>query len=126
MLEKITNALSIAKEKVTGKTFSVVDNWLQIFPDLEDYGFTIKSFGVTMSISPVLDVQMSGKADEFTEERLEQILDEVKGNRALSTIFRTVLMTYDWRERAGIQSTAQTLFIKLAIGVSPQVMVSWQ
>lgn len=126
MLEKITNALSIAKEKVTGKTFSVVDNWLQIFPDLEDYGFTIKSFGVTMSISPVLDVQMSGKAAEFTEERLEQILDEVKGNRALSTIFRTVLMTYDWRERAGIQSTAQTLFIKLAIGVSPQVMVSWQ
>ncbi len=117
--EKATSVTDAIKDK----TLSMVDDWLKIFPNLEQYGFIITSFGISMSISPVLEVELRGEAEDFSVEQLDVILEEVKGNNALTTVFKTVRMTYDWHRKTGGDCYFDKVYIKLTVGISPQVMV---
>ena len=129
--KETTSQLSIAvKEKATNvtdaikdRTLSLVDDWLKIFPNLEDYGLKITSFGISMSISPILDVELQGEAEDYSTEKLEAILEEVKGNNALTTVFKTIKLTYEWHKKTGGECYFDKIHIKLTVGMSPQVMV---
>lgn len=117
--ERATNLSGAIKDK----TFNLVEDWLKIFPDLESRGLIITSFGISMSISPILDVELCGEAEDYSVEKLDTILEEVKGNNALTTVFKTVRMTYEWHKKTGGECYFDKIYIKLTIGISPQVMV---
>jgi F420-0:gamma-glutamyl ligase len=129
--KETSTQLSVAvKEKansvtdaIKDKTFGLVEDWLKIFPSLENHGFIITSFGISMSISPILEVELCGEAEDFSVEKLDTILEEVKGNNALTTVFKTVRMTYDWHKKTGGDCYFDKVYIKLTVGISPQVMV---
>ncbi|MBL7815531.1 MAG: hypothetical protein JNL70_10985 [Saprospiraceae bacterium] len=110
-------------DSIRDKTMSLVDDWLKIFPNLEHYGLIITSFGISMSISPVLEVELMGEAEDFSVEKLDLILEDVQGNNALTTVFKTVRMTYDWHRKTGGECYFDKIYLKLTVGISPQVMV---
>ena len=129
--EKTTELTDAVKEKTTEltdavkeKTNQLFDDWLKIFPDLENYGLKVMSFGFCMGISPALDVELRGSAADFASERLEEILAEVGGNRALSTVFKAIKTTYNLHAKTGSNyHHFDVILIKLSIKITPEVMV---
>lgn len=115
-----THALTDA---VKEKTVGLIDDWLKIFPNLEAYGLIITSFGINMSISPTLEVELRGEAEDYSVEQLDKMLEDAKGNTALTTVFRTIRTTYEWHSRTGSECYFDKIYLKLSIGISPQVMV---
>jgi uncharacterized protein YjbJ (UPF0337 family) len=110
-------------EAVKEKTYALFEDWLKIFPNLENYGLKITSFGLCMAISPSLDVELSGDAHAFTPERLEKILAECEGNQALTTVFKTIRTTYEWHRRTGSDKHFSIILVKLSIKITPEVKV---
>ena len=118
--EKTTELTDAVKEK----TNQLFDDWLKIFPDLENYGLKVMSFGFCMGISPALDVELRGAAADFAPDRLEVILAEVGGNRALSTVFKAIKTTYNLHAKTGSNyHHFDVILIKLSIKITPEVMV---
>ena len=120
----IDGALAIT-DSVKDKAYLLVEEWLKIFPVLEKYGLSSTKFGVNMSISPTLEVELKGSAEDFTVEKLDVILQEVKDNTPMRTLFRTIRLTHDWHARANSEQEFDKLNLRLVIGISPQVNVSW-
>ena len=71
MIDKIKKALQDATEMVKEqtsslsegakeKTYQLIEEWLQIFPKLEIYGLEVTSFGLSVAISPALEVELVG------------------------------------------------------------------
>lgn len=104
------------------KTFEVIEDWLQIFPDLERYGLKVYSFGLGVALSPSLEVEMVGRHEDFTPERLQQLLDENKGNTALRTVLSTIKTTYNLHRRVKAELRDQ-LIVKVRIRLAPEVKV---
>ena len=120
VIEKTTELSDAVKEK----TNQLFDDWLKIFPDLENYGLKVMSFGFCMGISPALDVELRGAAADFAPERLTIILAEVEGNRALSTVFKAIKTTYDLHAKTGSNHHHfDVILLKLSIKITPEVMV---
>ncbi len=129
--ERTTEFTDAVKEKTTelsdavkDKTNQLFDDWLKIFPNLEDYGLKVMSFGFCMGISPALDVELRGSAADFSPDRLAIILAEVEGNRALSTVFKAIKTTYTLHAKTGSDyHHFDVILIKLSIKITPEVMV---
>ena len=129
--ERTTEFTDAVKEKTTElsdavkeKTNQLFDDWLKIFPDLENYGLKVMSFGFCMGISPALDVELRGAAADFSPDRLAVILTEVEGNRALSTVFKAIKTTYSLHAKTGSNHHHfDVILLKLSIKITPEVMV---
>jgi hypothetical protein len=120
VVEKTTELSDAVKEK----TNQLFDDWLKIFPDLENYGLKVMSFGFCMGISPALDVELRGSAADFSPDRLAVILSEIEGNRALSTVFKAIKTTYSLHAKTGSDfHNFDVILIKLSIKITPEVMV---
>lgn len=118
MKDQLTGLSESAKEK----TYAVIEDWMKIFPDLQEYGLVITSFGMELSLNPALEVELKGKVSDFTDEKIEKILEENKGNRSLTSVISTIKTTLGLYKKAG-DLPAKPLFVKLNIGVPPRVQV---
>ncbi len=134
MIEKLKKTISDAGEAIKEqannvsdafkeKTYALIDDWLQIFPDLEAQGLQVMSFGLCMGISPALDVELRGKAKAFSPESIDKILDKCKGNNALTTVFKTIKTTYEWHRKTGTEGKFDAILIKLSVKITPEVKV---
>ena len=117
--EQAGNMTDALKEK----TYLLFEDWLKIFPNLENHGLTMTSFGLSMGISPALDVELRGKAKAFTVEKLEKILEECKGNNALTSVFKAIKSTYELHRKTGTEGKFDALLIKLSVKITPEVKV---
>jgi uncharacterized protein YjbJ (UPF0337 family) len=117
--EKAGNMTDALKEK----TYLLIEDWLKIFPNLQSHGLNITSFGLCMGISPALDVELRGKAKDFSVEKLEKILEECKGNNALTSIFKAIKSTYELHRKTGTDGKFDAIFVKLSVKITPEVMV---
>ena len=133
MINKIQESLQQAgealKDQITGlsdtakeKTYAVIDDRLKILPPLQEYGLVITSFGLELSLNPSLEVELKGKVSDFTDEKIEEILQENKNNRELSSVISAIKATLGFYKKAG-DLPAKPLFVKLNIGVPPRVQV---
>lgn len=134
MIEKLKKTISDAGEAikeqannitdaVKEKTYALIEDWLKIFPNLEQHGLKITSFGLCMALSPSLDVELTGDANGFTLESLDKILAECKGNQALTTVFKAIKTTYEWHRRTGSDRHFEVILLKLTIKITPEVKV---
>jgi hypothetical protein len=124
MKETVRKKTTELSDAVREKTNQLFDDWLQIFPNLENYGLKVMSFGFCMGISPALDVELRGSAADFAPDRLETILAEVEGNRALSTVFKAIKTTYSLHAKTGSDHhNFDVILLKLSIRITPEVKV---
>lgn len=133
MKEKITRTLSgvanVVKESVTDltdsakeRTAALIDDWLQVFPELESLGLHITSFGIALAISPALEVEMAGPADAFSEEDLDKYLEDYKENKYVTMVLKTIRKTQDMYLRFR-EEQQDELFVKIKVKVPPEVRV---
>ena len=133
MIDKIVKTLQEAGDSLreqaghlgTGakeKTYNLIDDWLKIFPKLEIYGLKVESFALGVAISPSLEVDLRGSHEDFTMERIDEILAQPDSNGALRTVMSTIKTTYNLHRRiyADLQ---EPLIVKIRVRISPEVKV---
>ena len=118
--EQATNISDAAKEKAN----ALIQNWVSNIPLIESYGLTTTYFGVTMSLSPGLELEMKGNRSDYSIERIEKILIENKGNSIISLIFSAIKNTVKLYENAGIEKH-ENMYVKVGVRLSPEVKVAF-
>lgn len=104
------------------RSFEIIDEWLRIFPKLELYGLEITSFSLGVAISPSLEVELVGKHEDFTTERLEEILAENRGSTAFRLVFNTIKTAYSLHRKT-YAALRDPLIVKIKVKISPEVQV---
>lgn len=123
MTDAIQEQASSFTDNAKEKGYQIIEEWLQIFPKLEVYKLRINSFSLGVAISPSLDVELIGKHEDFSKERLQQILAEVRGNAALSLVFNTISTTYALHRRT-YATLSDPLIVRIRIKLTPEVRVT--
>lgn len=118
----LRNQATSLKDGAKDKGYQIIEDWLQIFPKLEIYGLEITSFALSVAISPSLDVELRGKNANFSQDRLQQILDENRKSTALTSVFSTIKTAYSLHRRT-YATLRDPLIVKIRIRISPEIKV---
>lgn len=124
-----TDATSFLKDQASNigdsakeKAYYLINEWMSVFPKLEEYGLEMTSFALSVAISPGLEVEMTSLHERFTMQRIEEILKECKQKPALQSVFTTIKSTYNLYDRMG-KPYQDPLIIKIRIRLSPEIRV---
>lgn len=134
MIDKLIKTLQEAggtiKEQAAGlgsgakeKTYAIIEDWLQIFPKLEAYGLKVESFALGVAISPSVEVDLRGKHEDFTTDKLAIISsDSEQSDAALRMVISTIKTAYSLHQRVS-DDLQDPLIVKIRIKLSPEVKV---
>ncbi len=117
LIEQTSQLGNGAKEK----TFAMIEDWLKIFPQLEAYGLEVESFSLGVAISPSVEVDLKGKHEDFTEEKLRIMLENAD-DRALRTVISTINTTYSLHRKI-TDKLKEPLIVQVRVSISPEVRV---
>lgn len=125
-LNQITKAMRESLEDLKGaardKSRALIDDWLLVFPELEKMGLEVKSFGVTLGISPGLEVELTGPGDAFTIERINVLLAEYEGSRYVTYVLKTIRTARQMHKKIG-KTECEKIFLEVIVGIPPEVRV---
>ena len=119
IVEQAGNLGENAKER----GYQLIEEWLRIFPRMQAYGLEMVNFSLTVALSPSLEVEMRGRHEDFTPEKVEQILKDSKGSPAMVSVFTTVKSTYTLFKSTG-NPLNDPLIIRLKIKITPEIKVT--
>lgn len=130
MLDQIWTSVQQAAQGLAGtvgegakeKTNELIEDWLTIFPQLEIYGLEITSFSLGIAISPSLEVELLGKHEDWSMERLDKLIAENKGQHAINMVLQTIRTTYRLHKKA-LATLRPPLVVKISVKLSPEVRV---
>ncbi len=104
------------------KTYQVIDDWMEVFPELETYGWETTSFGLNLALSPSLEVELRGNRADFTLEKVNLILEKTSNQRILNSIFKSVQTTLQMHKK--IKSNQyEYIFLLINVKIPPEVKV---
>ena len=121
--EAIADTLDNLKEAAKEKGQLFIDDWLQVFPELEEMGLEITSFGVVLALGPSLEVEMTGPSSAFTEERIDALLKEHELNQYVTLVLKTIRTTRQMHKKLGKDEIYENLLVKVRVRVPPEVRV---
>lgn len=133
MIDKIKKILQDASEAVKDQTtalsdsakersFRLIEEWLQIFPRLESYGFEITSFALGAAISPSVEVELTAPHGQFPMAKIQAIIEENKKTSGVNTVFTTIRTAYQLHEKTD-SPIREPLVVKVSIRISPEIKV---
>jgi hypothetical protein len=118
----LKETLSDLGDSAKEKSLSVIDNWLDVFPELESMGLVITSFGVSLAISPGLEVELSGPAGLFDHGKLQEYRQKYEKDLQVSTVLRAIQTTKQMYHKLG-KKTSDEIYLKIKVKVPPEVGV---
>lgn len=104
------------------KTLQLIEDWLEIFPQLSEYGLEITSFGMGLAISPSLKVELLGKHEDWTEEVIAERLAKHKGEVAITMVLSTIRTAYRLQKQTKAP-LRDPLILKIIVKITPEVRV---
>jgi hypothetical protein len=116
--ETITDLGDSAKEK----TISLIESWLEVFPILESMGLTITNFGITLALSPAMEVELSGPPGLFDEGMLDQYKEQYDGDVRVKTVLRAIDSAKLMYQKLG-KKEQDEIFLKIRVKIPPEVSV---
>lgn len=122
--EGFQGAWEILQEKanfVKKGSNKVIDSWLDILPLMEEYHLEINSFAMNYSINPSLEVELKGLSKDFTIEKVQQYITEVK-SPLVKSVFQAVKTTVALHARTK-SVMKEDLIIEIRVSISPEIKV---
>jgi len=104
------------------RTLGLIEDWLQIFPQLADYGLEITSFSMGLAISPSLNVELLGAHENWSDEAIAERLAAHKGEAAITTVLSTIRTAYRLQKQTKAP-LRDPLILKVVVKISPEVRV---
>lgn len=127
----LTQAGDMIKEQATSistgaldKSYDLYEDWATVFPLLEDYGFETINFTFSVSLSPHITVIMKGDTNHFTEEYIEEILQENKNDKTMLSVLKTLQTAHNLYYKTGI-TPFDNVYLKVVVGIPPEIRVSF-
>ena len=124
LIEPWANLFSVVKSRIISTKVEgnrLINSWLKVIPIFESKGLEVTSFAVGYSLSPQLELELSGKTTDFEEDTMEFILKEEK-NKIAASVFQSIKSTLALYKR-GDSTPTDELLIRLKIGISPEIKV---
>ena len=114
----VGNISASAKEK----SYELIEEWLNSVPNLQEAGLEVTSFALGVAMSPSVEMELQGKHEDFSLERIQELLNQSKGNPVTTTVFTTMKTTY--KLHANINAPIQNpLIIKIKVKIPPEINV---
>lgn len=104
------------------KTMAVIEDWLEIFPQLAQYGLEITSFSMSVALSPGLNVELLGRHGDWSDAAIAQRLRDHKQDKALTLVFSTIRTAYRMQRRTKAP-LREPLILKITVKLTPEVRV---
>ena len=128
-MKAIQDATDMLKEQASNigegakeKSYQLIEDWLQIFPRLQQYGLRVNSFALQVAISPALEAELVGHHVEFSMDSLDAILNSCKGNPALTSVFTAIRTTYLLHSKTNLP-LIEPLIVRIRIKLTPEIKV---
>lgn len=109
-------------ESTREKTNEIIEDWLKIFPQLEIYGLAINSFSLSVALSPSLEAELVGKHEDWSFERLDELLQKHRGQTAITMVLTTIRTAYRLHQKT-LATRRDPLIVKIVVKISPEVRV---
>ncbi len=104
------------------KSLAIIEDWLEIFPQLAEYGLEITSFSMGLAISPSLNVELLGNHENWSEEAIAERLRNHKGEHSITTVLTAIRTAYRLQKKT--QAVLKDpLILKVVVKISPEVRV---
>ncbi len=135
MLDKIMQSIQQAGDTIReqasalgdaakSKGYQIIDQWVSILPQLEEYGFEPGYFSVSVSINPTLEVEMRADPKDFPQERIQTILDKSKGSTPIHLVFSTIKTAYLLHKKSKLVF-GDPLSVRITVKLSPEIKVAY-
>lgn len=115
---QVSNISQGAKDKA----YQIIEDWVEALSKLEDEGFEITSFALSVALSPALDVELKGSHEDFSMSKIQYMLDTHKGKTVFTTLFKTLKTTYQLHEKINAP-LKEPLIVKIKVQISPEIKV---
>ena len=129
LLERLQQLSDVVSEQANSfgesakeKSYSLIEDWITVFPKLEANGLLITSFGMGMGLSPSVEVEMRGKMEDFSKKKIDVILKEHKANRPINTVFKAIQTTLELHDKIGA-TCPDPVIVKVKVQIPPEVRV---
>ena len=122
ILASFRDTVNDLTESAKTKSNAIIDDWLSVFPELEAMGLEITSFGIGLAISPSLEVELTGSGAAFTDERLNQLIEDNKTSTQLSLVLKTIRTTRKLYVKLG-KEVFDEMIVQIKVQVPPEVRV---
>jgi hypothetical protein len=111
-----------AKEQTRDKVLSIIEEWVELLPKLMALGFEMTSFGISMSLSPCMLAELKGKTNDFSEERIKELLELHKEDKSLKLFLNVIKTTFmlHKKTKAGMKDE---LIVRVEVKLSPEIKV---
>lgn len=104
------------------RSLELIEDWLEIFPQLAQYGLDITSFSMGLAISPSLNVELLGAHENWSDEAIAERLKAHKGETAITMVLTTIRTAYRLQQKTKAE-LRDPLILKVIVKVPPQVRV---
>ena len=127
--EKATEINEAAKEKINEakdhtreKILSIIEEWVELLPKLMSLGFEMTSFGISMSLSPCMLAELKGKTENFSEERIKELLEIHKNDKSLKLFLNVIKTTFMLHKKTNARMKDE-LIVRVEVKLSPEINV---
>jgi len=127
--EKATEINEAAKEKINEakdhtreKILSIIEEWVELLPKLMSLGFEMTSFGISMSLSPCMLAELKGKTENFSEERIKELLEIHKNDKSLKLFLNVIKTTFMLHKKTNARMKDE-LIVRVEVKLSPEIKV---
>ncbi|MFZ1750409.1 MAG: hypothetical protein WAU01_09465 [Saprospiraceae bacterium] len=111
-----------AKDHTKEKMMSVIEEWVELLPKLTAMGFEMTSFGVAMSISPCMLLEMKTHTARFSEERIRVLIEENKNEKSIKLLLGIIKTTLQLHKKSKA-TIKEDLIVKIEVKLSPEIKV---
>ncbi len=121
-LKGVNDLAGSVGEGAKEKTLLLIEDWLEIFPQLAEYGLEITSFSMGIALSPSLNVELLGTHENWSDEAIAKHLEAHKGETAIGMVLSTIRTAYRL-QRQTKAPLRDPLILKIKVKIAPEVRV---
>jgi hypothetical protein len=121
-LKGVNDLAGTVSEGAKERTLHLIEDWLEIFPQLAEYGLEITSFSMGLALSPSLNVELLGTHENWSDEAIAERLENHKGETAITMVLSTIRTAYRL-QRQTKAPLKDPLILKITVKITPEVRV---
>lgn len=112
---------NVLDEVTKGKVMTWLDEYKKAIALLEDFGFTVGRFTVSMGLLPEIHTSISGSIENIHEDALRKLIDERQAEPLLVSMLKALITLRHFWEHVELKLKSVT--INVTLGMPPKIAV---
>ena len=121
LIATLSPLTQILDEATKAKVTAWLDEYKKAIAILEDFGFTVGSFTVSMGILPEVHTSITGSIQNIHEEALRKVMEGHQAESLLVSMVKALILLRHFWEHVELKLNSVT--INVTLGVPPKIAV---